>query len=87
MVICNTCLKITHVASSNFDLTVPISPEIRDLAHPHCERLPVGDHHPLPEVELGVVDEQRALDVLLDHEVLAVLLGQDLVQTHSDEDS
>ena len=40
-------------------------PEVGGLVHPDDQGVPVGDEHPLADVELGVVDEERPLDVLL----------------------
>ena len=42
-------------------------PEVGGLVHPDDKRVPVGDENPLADVELGVVDQQRALYVLLHH--------------------
>ena len=40
-------------------------PEIWRFVHPDNQRVPVRDQHPLSDVELGVVDQQRPLDVFL----------------------
>ena len=40
-------------------------PEVGGLVHPDDQGVPVGDEDPLADVELGVVDEERPLDVLL----------------------
>ena len=42
-------------------------PEVGGLVHPDDKGIPVGDKNPLPDVELGVVDEERSLYVLLHH--------------------
>ena len=47
--------------------------QVAVLVEPERQRVPVGDDEPLTDVELGAVDEQRTLDVLL-HDVLALLL-------------
>ena len=37
------------------------------LIHPECEGRPVSDEKPLSDVKLSAVDEQRTLNVFLDH--------------------
>ena len=44
---------------TNFPNTLPV--------HPDDQGVPVGDQDPLPDVKLGVVDEEGPLNVLLDH--------------------
>lgn len=44
-----------------------LRPQVRWLVHPDHEWVPVGDENPLANVKLGVVDQKRPLDVLLDH--------------------
>ena len=48
-------------------ITLDRTPEIGWFVHPDDEGVPVGDEHPLPDVELGVVDEHGPLYVLLHH--------------------
>ena len=69
-----------------------LSPEIRISVHPDDQRVPAGDDEPLPDVELGVVDEEGPLDVLLNHvpRVVAAVAGhrvQDVLQPHLHRDT
>ena len=45
----------------------PTPSQYQYLVYPHCEGVPVRDEEPLPHIELGVIDQQRTLYVLLDH--------------------
>ena len=56
--------EITHITHT---LTVPTPSQCQYLVYPHCEGVPVRDEEPLPHIELGVIDQQRTLNVLLDH--------------------
>ena len=42
-------------------------PQIAGFIHPNNQRVPVCDQDPLSDVKLGVVDQQRSLNILLDH--------------------
>ena len=46
----------------------PCVPEVWRLIHPDDQGVPVSHQHPLPDVKLGVVNQHRSLNVLLDHE-------------------
>ena len=69
-----------------------LSPEIRISVHPDDQRVPAGDDEPLPDVELGVVDEEWAFDVLLYNvaSVVAAVAGhrvEDVLQSHLHRDA
>ena len=55
-------------------------PDVVVVVHPNDEGVSPRDHEPLPYVELGVVDQQRPLDVLLEH--LSVVLAASRVGIH-----
>ena len=44
--------------------------QVAAAVEPHRQRLPRRDEHPLPQVELALEGEQRALEVLLRHQLL-----------------
>lgn len=44
--------------------------EVAFVVEMHGEGVPIGDEHPLPDVELAVADDEGALDVLLGDEAL-----------------
>ena len=42
--------------------------------NPNCQRVPIGDQDPLPDIILATLHNHRALDVLLSYVKLAILL-------------
>jgi hypothetical protein len=52
--------------------------DITLFIEPYLEGVPIGDHDPLSDVELAVLDQQGVLDVLLTHPT--GLLQLDVVQ-------
>ena len=48
--------------------------DVRFGVNPNCQRVPIGDQDPLPDIILATLHNHRALDVLLSYVKLAILL-------------
>ena len=53
---------------------------VRLRVDPNCQRVPVGDEDPLPDVELAALHNQRVLDILLaDVQLTFTLVADQLI--------